>query len=197
MDKNVEAQKIANKYLETEISNFKIQLQSDSRNMIEAIKEGFSVELEMLEHCFESQDYSHIDNIINSLLPADFNLNTRHNNYETLRYEFFQARVKAVQEMVKMCDGPYSYNFKDEDINLAISLVKFFARAPAIDKWKQGSIQMKNQVLVNELGREILKLRPRTNKTNLSEWIADDGRMKNSESPLKSETIRKDYLDDF
>lgn len=197
MDKNVEAQRIANKYLEIEISDFKIQLQSDSKSIIQGVKEGFLVELEILEQCFTSRDYSHIDKIINDLLPAEFKLNTKHSAYKTLRYEFFQARFKAAQEMMEMCNGLCSYEFKGEDIDLTTSLIKFFAKPPSTDKWNPGSIQMKNQVLVNELGRKIREQSPRTNKTNLSEWIADDSKMKNSEKSLKSETIRKDYLDDF
>jgi hypothetical protein len=196
MDKNVEAQRVANKYLEIEISDFKIQLQSDSKSIIQGIKEVFLVELEILEQCFTNRDYSHIDKIINDLLPAEFKLNTKHSAYKTLRYEFFQARIKAAQEMMEMCEGPHSYDFKGEDIDLVASLIKFFDRAPAVDKWK-GQKQKKTQILVNELATEIRSKCSRTGVTQLAAEISDMDKMKSSENPIKYETIRKDYLDDF
>ena len=198
MDKNVEAQQIANKYLETEISEFQEQIQSNSKSFISATKEGFAVELDILKECFDKKDYSYIDNLINDLLPPDFKLNTKHIAYKALRYEFFQARIKAAQEMMKMCDGPHSFNFKGENIDLVASLTKFFAKPPSTDNWEPGSIQMRNQVLINQIGGEIRKNNPRvTTKKSLSIWISDDTRMKNSEKPLTSEAIRRRYLDDF
>ena len=197
MDKNVEAQQIANKYLENEISNLQVQIQSLSKGTIENIKEGFLIELEILEECFESGNYSHINNIINDLLSEEFKLNTKHSSYKTLRCAFFQARIEAAQVMIKICEGPVSYKFKGEDIDLITSLMKFFAKPPSTDNWKPGSLEMRNQVLVNELGNKIRNQSPRTNKTDLAKWIADEPRMQNSDKPLAFETIRRNYLDDF
>lgn len=196
MDKNVEAQQIANKYLETEISNFQVQIQSDSVSFISATKAGFLVELDMLEECLDGRDYSHIDNIINDLLPSDFKFNTDSIAYKTLRYKFFQARITAAQEMIKICEGPYSYNFIGENIDLDISLAKFFAKEPAVNKWKRDK-QKKTQILINELAAEILTKYPNTGLTDLASEISEMDRLKNFENPVDFETIRKDYLDDF
>ena len=197
MDKNVEARQIANKYLETEISNFQIQIQSCKNAAIKDLFDVLNIELNLLGECREDADYSDINRLLDGLLPSDYSLNIKHPMRAVLISELFNVRVKAVQEMIKICEGPYSYEFKGEGIDLATSLTKFFDKPLSTDNWKPGSIEMKNQVLINELGRKIREQRPRTNKTNLSEWISDDIRMKNSDKPLKSETIRKDYLDDF
>ena len=196
MDKNVEAQRIANKYLETEISDFQVQVQSISANNLSAIREGFLVEIGVLEGCFKDRDYSHIDNIIDNLLPFDFKLNTSHIAYETLRYEFFQARIRAIQEMIEICNGPYLYDFKGENIDLRDSLMKFFAKKPAVDKWNTFKTK-KTQMLVNTLADEIRSKFPNTNVTSLAAEIAEMERMKNSENPISYDTIRKDYLDDY
>jgi hypothetical protein len=196
MDKNVEAQRIANKYLETEISDFQVHIQSTSTDMIDATKEGFSIELEILKEGFEAQDYSHIEIIIGDLLPENYKLNTKCLNYKILRSALFNARVKAAQEMIKVCEGPYSYSFKGENMDLAIALKEFLIKEPAVNKWKRTN-QKKTQILINDLATEILGKYPKTGVTALASEIANDIRMKNSENPIGFETIRKDYLDDF
>lgn len=196
MDKNIEAQQIANKYLEIEISNFQIQIQSCKDAAIKNLWGELHIELDLLEECRGCADYSGIHQLLGGLLPSDHSLDAKHPMYKVLIYELFNARVKLVQEIIKMCEGPYSYDFKGGDISLTTSLTKFFARAPAMDKWK-GQKQKKTQALVNELASKIRSKYPGTGVTNLAEEIAEMDKMKNSENPIEFETIRKDYLDDF
>jgi len=198
MDKNVEAQRIANKYLETEISNFQVKILSCNRVTAKDLEENLHIELDLLESFTEgeSPDYSGIHHMLDSLLPPEYNLNIKHPAYGILIAKLFNIRIGAVQEMIKICNGPYSYNFKGENIDLEASLIKFFDKMPAIDTRLTPKTR-KTQILVNELVDEIRSKYPDTNVTSLATEIAEMDRMKSSENPISYDTIRKSYLDDY
>jgi hypothetical protein len=196
MDKTVEAQAIANKYLETEISNFQSKILSCKDASIKAIWDNLHIELDLLKDCKDDASYSPIHHLLDELLSPDYSLNVKHLSYELLISQLFNARVKAVQVMIKICEGPYSYNFKGENIDLITSLTKFFARAPAIDNWTMRKSKQ-TQVLVNDLASKVRDKFPYTNLTSLAAEISEMDEMQNSENPIKYDTIRKSYLDDF
>ena len=196
MDKNVEAQQIANKYLETEIHNFQDKIRPCKEDTIKGIWDDLHMELEIMEDCKKNADYSSIHTLIGELLPSDYKLNVKHSSYGVLIDKMFNTKVEVTQEMIKMCEGPYSYDYKGENIDLVIALKEFFAKEPAVNKWKRNK-QKKTQILINELATDILAKHPNTGLTALANEISEMDRFKSSENPIKFNTIRKDYLDDF
>jgi len=196
MDKNVEAQQIASKYLETEIHNFQDKIRPCKEGAIKGIWDDLHMELEIMEDCKKNADYSSIHTLISELLPSDYKLNAKHSSYGILIDKMFNAKVLAIQEMIKICEGPYSYDYKGENIDLVIALKEFFAKEPAVNKWKRDK-QKRTQILINELVTGILTKHPNTGLTDLASEVSKMDKFMNSENPIGFEQIRKEYLDDF